>query len=245
MLFSNDLVANFINASFEPAWEMVRPVPTIRIDFGNDTVVTRTLHGNIATYVCTPGGQVLDVLPGIYSPGAYLQCLDQFRKLAVYTQAGRRIPPGDGDRLKHYHEQSALALSKKEPPPVLVDTAGMTKAVIERPMLVLMSGKEAAQVPFPERRALRKAGADPESLRLKSPEELADWKLLAEDTKQNEAVRRRQIHEMLAAAGSVRPEQVTKKLYKEVLHADLDDPYLGLGEMLFSKYPFAGEDRQP
>jgi hypothetical protein len=35
---------------------------------------------------------------------------------------------------------------------------------------------------------------------------------------------------------------VTKKLYKEVLHADLDDPYLGLGPTLFAGYPFAGED---
>jgi hypothetical protein len=30
-----------------------------------------------------------------------------------------------------------------------------------------------------------------------------------------------------------------------VLHADLDDPYLGLGKSLFANYPFAAEDKKP
>ena len=40
----------------------------------------------------------------------------------------------------------------------------------------------------------------------------------------------------------VKPEKMTRPIYKEVLHADLDDPYLGLGEVLFAKYLFAKED---
>ena len=39
------------------------------------------------------------------------------------------------------------------------------------------------------------------------------------------------------------PAALTKWLYKEVLHADLDDPYLGLGPALFASYPFAKEDK--
>ena len=35
MLFSNDAVASFVNNNFEPAWECVRPVPLVHIDFGN------------------------------------------------------------------------------------------------------------------------------------------------------------------------------------------------------------------
>ncbi len=66
MLFSNDEIADFINTTFEPTWQSVRPVPLVRIDFGNGHVVTRTLHGNIATFVCNADGHVLDILPGIY-----------------------------------------------------------------------------------------------------------------------------------------------------------------------------------
>ena len=85
MLFSQESVASFVNENFEPTWETVRPVPIVRIDFGNGTVVTRTLHGNIATYVCTADGQVLDLLAGIYTPAVYVQRLQQFRLLANYA----------------------------------------------------------------------------------------------------------------------------------------------------------------
>ena len=44
-------------------------------------------------------------------------------------------------------------------------------------------------------------------------------------------------------SGSIQPKDVTKQLYKEILHADLDDPYLGLGQTLFAGYPFAKEDK--
>ena len=83
MLFSNEEVAQFVNGNFEPAWEMVRPVPVIRIDFGNGQVATRTLHGNIASHVCAVDGQILDILPGIYTPPVYMAALQQLRLLAA------------------------------------------------------------------------------------------------------------------------------------------------------------------
>jgi len=50
------------------------------------------------------------------------------------------------------------------------------------------------------------------------------------------------LHELLAGTGLVKPAALTKRLYKDVLHFDLDDPYLGLGDLLFGNYPFAKED---
>ena len=73
-------------------------------------------------------------------------------------------------------------------------------------------------------------------------EKLAGWKELAEDTRINETVRRRLTHEKLAGGGRVEPQDITKWLYKEVLKADLDDPHLGLGDILNRQYPFAAED---
>ena len=92
MLFSDDQVAQFINARFEPAWEMVREVPIVRIDFGGGKVVTRTLHGNILTSVCAADGTLLDALPGIYTAAAYRDQLDQFRLL---HQAYAAVPAAD------------------------------------------------------------------------------------------------------------------------------------------------------
>ena len=77
-----------------------------------------------------------------------------------------------------------------------------------------------------------------ERLPLDSSDDLSNWKTLVEDTKLNETVRRAQVHQMLAASGLVSPDALRDRLYKEVLHSDLSDPYLGLGDVLFATYPF-------
>ncbi len=236
MLFSNDDVASFINRNFEPVWESVRPVPIVRIDFGNGTVLTRTLHGNIATQVCTADGRVLDILPGIYEPQSYLHSLNQFRLLHNYVV---RAKDQGAARLKEYHEGQVRALKENEAPPQFVNHAGLSKRMIEGGILaVLVSGKEAQQW----RATSIKTHKGNDQPKLPSNNDIANWKILAEDTRINETTRRLQIHEMLAAAGPAQPKAVTKKLYKEVLHADLDDPYLGLGQTLFAGYPFAKEE---
>jgi hypothetical protein len=73
---------------------------------------------------------------------------------------------------------------------------------------------------------------------------VASWRALQEDTRLNETARRLQIHQMLATASRPVPAGFTKWLYKEVLLADLDDPYLGLGKDLFGTYPFAKEEKK-
>jgi hypothetical protein len=233
VLFSRADVAHFINRYFEPVWQAVRPVPLVRIDFGNGTVVTRTLHGNIATYLCTAEGQVLDILPGIYTPEVYRDRLSQFRLLANYVdQLG---PEKRAERLHAYHQGQGDALRHNAPPPVFVNMDVSKVSIEDRLKAVLVSGNG------PARGAVAAApgeGKTTENPRLAAAEDLASWKLLAEDTRLNETTRRRHIHEWLASAGLVRPEQVTKRLYKEVLHADLDDPYLGLGSSLFANDPF-------
>src|SRR5262249_8823392 len=60
---------------FVAAWENVRAVPTVEIDFGNGKKVKRTVNGNIATYICDPAGRVIDVIPGLNTPEEYLQDL--------------------------------------------------------------------------------------------------------------------------------------------------------------------------
>jgi hypothetical protein len=241
VLFCRDDVANFINANFEPVWESVRAVPIVRIDFGNGNVLTRTLHGNIATYACTADGKVLDILPGIYEPKTYLNGLNQLRLLANYCSVDPLTEkPGklNETRLRDYHLGQVAALKKNEIPPRFVNMADFGKLWIEGRLKAALMPGGGFGGPSP---ALREA--KPEDPKLDSTDDLANWKLLAEDTKQNETVRRRQIHEQLAKDNPVGPEKVTKWLYREILHADLDDPYLGLGKVLFAGYPFDKEDR--
>ena len=95
-MFSREDVSAFINQHFEPAWEMVRPVPIVRIDFGNGNVATRTLRGNVASYVCGADGQIVDILPGIYTPAAYTVALARPRDL---TQTLSRVCATSANRV--------------------------------------------------------------------------------------------------------------------------------------------------
>jgi len=130
-------------------------------------------------------------------------------------------------------------LKENQAPPEFVNHAGLTKRAIEGGVLaVLVSAKEAQQWEASSAKIDKPSGRPT----LSSRNEIANWTTLAQDTRVNETTRRVQIHDMLVAAGPVQPKAVTKKLYKEVLHADLDDPYLGLGQTLFAGYPFAKEE---
>ncbi len=55
---------------------------------------------------------------------------------------------------------------------------------------------------------------------------------LEEDTEFNRRERYPRAHRLLARTGLVRPAELTKVVYREILEVDLDDPYLGLAPYL-------------
>lgn len=228
MLFSNETIANYINANFEPVWESVRPVPIVKIDFGNGNEITRTLHGNIATYVCNTDGVVVDVLPGMYEPNAYMQQLNTLRAQTQNVSEQADLPKA----LQNYHLAQLNTLRQRRFGSRMRD---MSKGPVEMPLKQIMSQPittAPAQVaPFLKEEY---PGINMHSDVVTE---------LMQDTKINETERRSEIHRMLASSGPVRPTDLTKWLYKNVLHVDLDDPLLGLGPTLFSTYPFKDDPR--
>jgi hypothetical protein len=243
VLFSRTDVADFLQQHFEPAWESVRPVPLVRFDFGDGRVVTRTLHGNIASHVCVPDGQVLDILPGLYTPPVYRSALDRLRQLAAsvdWANAGQRLT-----QLRQYHQGRALLLRNPglaQAAEAAARQADRGKGRIELPVERLVGNRGIGVIANPPN------GPGGRPVRIPRPEappapgtDAALWALLAADTRLNQTERRRQIHERLAASGSVRPAQIKNWLYREVLHADLEDPYLGLGHILFRDTLFPEE----
>ncbi len=218
MLFSDDQVAAVINETFEPAWQSVRPVPRVTIDLGNGTVVKRTLHGNVATHVCAPDGNVLDILPGIYEPRTYAR---ELRQLVRQFHQWRQPGFDSGSHWRTYHRSQVEAL-KRVPDRTVAASRGASIFATERPTRRAIRG---------ERPPGNAAGAT-----------LSDS--LTEDTRINQTTRRLKIHERLAISGPVTPGEISKWLYREVLGTDLDDPYLGLKEMLFKNYPFVEEDAE-
>lgn len=264
MLFSNPEVASFMNDSFVCTWESVRPVPRVDIDFGDGHRMTRTLNGNVITFLCAPDGKVFDVLPGLYSAEGYLAGLR--RAVELYASLSSEGALADG--VAAYH---ALAASGVERIAVMrggrveADAGEMryaSKAMVEEPLKVLMAGRlDTPEARFgtgvPERRdfddlrAMSKTKIElPIKLAISDKTIVVASKtaieqpvkralsdeakgLLAMDTGINERLRSEQIHAMLASAPLPTPADLSTRIYEEVLHVAVTDPYLGLGHVIF------------
>ena len=229
VLFSDENVARAINEKFEPVWVSVRDVPTVTIDFGKGHKITRTLHGNVASYILTADGTIVDILPGLYDPDQYLAQLDQLWWVHHYM-AETANPTAF---LADYHREQVTAIKTSGKPREVKPFADLSKMSIEISTKTILYS--------PGLRGLNKKEHTVEIVDhpdFSKPGELSHWRKLYDDAEVNEKERRGPIHAMLAALPNAKPQDVTKKLYREILHADIDDPYLGLGETLFKDYPF-------
>lgn len=220
MLFSDASTAKVINDHFEPVWISVRDVPKFTLDFGNGKVIHRTIYGNTATIVTTADDTVLDVLPGLYDPAIYRENLKQVAMLATYANESGHV---DSLKLHEYHSRSYNALKSNHFAPVLKQTAGGIAMASSQMKLPTVPSENDLLVERPD---------------IKSNKEVHNWNALRAESTYNEAVRRKHIHQYLAGTATKHGDLFTKWVYKEVLHADLDDPYLGLGPVLFAAYPF-------
>lgn len=257
MLFSNDQVVWMIHESFEPVWESVRPVPILTLDFGNGHTITRTLHGNVVTSVCTADGKTLDALPGLYETKTFVEQLNQLWLLHGWLE---KKPAAERESAwRDYHHTQSAALMKNLPPGQFT-AMDFSKDRIERSAKRLMINfvppntekvtpdkKEAPQakadrgkglVEFPAKALLTGSRSTEGAARPDRDQDVSQWKELVQDTQMNETLRRLAIHVKFSSGAPSAPAGLTRWLYADVLHADLDDPYLGLGPLLKSNYPF-------
>jgi hypothetical protein len=77
VLYANEQVSNLLRERFVLHWQSVRPVPRVMIDFGDGRKMERTLTGNSIHYVLDSEGRVIDALPGMYGPSAFLRELSR------------------------------------------------------------------------------------------------------------------------------------------------------------------------
>jgi hypothetical protein len=75
VLYANREVSDALRERFILHWKSVRPAPRVTIDFGDGRKLERTLTGNSIHYILDPSGRVVDALPGLYGPQAFLRGL--------------------------------------------------------------------------------------------------------------------------------------------------------------------------
>lgn len=84
ILYSNAEVSKMLREKFILYWESERPAPRVTIDFGDGRKLERTLTGNSIHYILDSDGKVIDALPGLYGPGAFVRLLNQME--AVFRE---------------------------------------------------------------------------------------------------------------------------------------------------------------
>jgi hypothetical protein len=77
ILYSNAEVASKLRNRFILHWESVRPAPVITIEFGDGRKLVRTITGNSIHYILDSEGHLIDGLPGLYGPGAFMRGLGE------------------------------------------------------------------------------------------------------------------------------------------------------------------------
>lgn len=255
MLFSNEAVAELMK-SFECAWEEVRPVPIVNIDFGNGHNLKRTLNGNIVTFLCTADGRAFDILPGLYDADTFAARLRE--GLALFE--GAKATGTFDEAVKAYHKSRLEGVRTLEEERMMAD---VRKMVVENPIKEALglrmekakladSKKRRVEQPIKDamrpdvgkgmvEQPIKEAFADiPKSaVELPIKEKLSPsesmWGLkkketpapAKDDAEFNERERMPAIHAMLAS-GLPKVGDAYKGIYKDLLHVDLDDPYLGL-----------------
>jgi hypothetical protein len=81
VLYPNAEVSQYLRDNYILHWKSVRPAPRITIDFGDGRKIERTVTGNSIHYITDENGAIIDALPGLYSPKAFLKYLKQAKQV--------------------------------------------------------------------------------------------------------------------------------------------------------------------
>lgn len=109
-LYPDARVSKHLRENFILHWKSVRPAPRITIDMGDGRKIERTITGNSAHYVLDAKGRVVDALPGLYGPGAFLRVLGAAESIARTTVS---MPASERESaLRSFHGKRADAIAK-------------------------------------------------------------------------------------------------------------------------------------
>ncbi|MFT7621861.1 MAG: hypothetical protein ACI9WU_001026 [Myxococcota bacterium] len=230
MLFHDADIANIINAQFEPAWQKVREVPRATIDFGNGRTLTRTLNGNVATWLADSSGLAFDLVPGIVDKVEYKKRLE--RAVAQHARLSK-LPAADRQAaIGHYHRVMGTLASKG------------TDAI----------GAEGMAIgPHPDMRKFLVEGPVKKAFGTRSIERTVGYMLLAaakadqtkpaatdlkDETAYNQKHRYSKVHKLFTQPAGVKLSRATTvTVFRDILNVDLEDPYLGLAPYVVGGEP--------
>ncbi len=161
LLYANQEVAAALRTRFVLHWTSERPAPRLTVDFGDGRTLVRTIGGNSIHYVLDADGRVVDALPGLYGPQAFLAGLARAEAVALHLAT--LDPRSRQSALSAFHARRLTAMAVETaqderraglgpmpgaqttaaggaPAALAADRIAMTKSAVERPLLRAMTG---------------------------------------------------------------------------------------------------------
>lgn len=180
-LYANPQIANYLRENFVLHWQTERPAPHITIDFGDGRKIERTITGNSIHYIIDAEGRVIDALPGLYGPAAFLRALQTVEKFAL--QLAGKSDAVRAQMLQTYHREQLAKLNaawaadlkragvKIERAVEATETANVAPTAVRAAPLAVT--KRAVEMPL-----VRELNPDPNSLGAVTDE--AAWRKIAD-----------------------------------------------------------------
>ncbi|MFT3743723.1 MAG: hypothetical protein QM785_05450 [Pyrinomonadaceae bacterium] len=140
VLYPNADISKYLRENYILHWKSVRPAPRITIDFGDGRKIERTITGNSIHYVLNPDGTIIDAIPGLYSPSAFLGYV-KGADLA-WENASTKASREQTRLLMEYRKKSFDSIKKGREQAVstagveLTETPSGTLAIMAAPMAV-------------------------------------------------------------------------------------------------------------
>lgn len=149
VLYADPTVSAWLREHVILHWSSERPVPVVTIDFGDGREIRTTVTGNSAHYVLAADGQVIDCIPGLYAPQAFLAALQAseqvHRQMLAAPASARRALLADWhrDRAETLARQrrtlglpeSAPAIAANVVPARVAGERAISKQAVEIPLL--------------------------------------------------------------------------------------------------------------
>ncbi|HEY0384926.1 MAG TPA: hypothetical protein VGC64_02900 [Pyrinomonadaceae bacterium] len=110
VLYANSEVSSWLRENFILHWKSVRPVPRVTVDYGDGRKLERTLTGNSIHYILDSQGRVIDALPGLYGPQAFLSQLHE--AASVIRRTSGMTNDDRAENLRRYHQARIAAITQ-------------------------------------------------------------------------------------------------------------------------------------
>ncbi len=164
VLYPNAQIRDVLRDRFVLHWKSVRPAPRITIDFGDGRKLERTVTGNSIHYVLASDGYLIDAIPGLYGPTAFLRSLQDSETLSK-SVAGKSPAARNGLLDNYYRDRvnkiqlawlaevrnlggtvprGLIVTKDKNGEALSIAPLAVTKAAIEIPAIRSMTGASEA-----------------------------------------------------------------------------------------------------